>query len=83
MSDLERRLLEAMLEAGASASCAQIHATRFAAAVGPKIERDRRNRAVRELFPIIHADGVVEHFGVCRATAYNIVGRKSKKVQQG
>ena len=80
MNELETKLFEAMLAAGASPSCAQVHASNFAAIIGPKIKRERRNRAICELFPIIGAHGVIDKFGVSRRTAYYIIGKKCKRV---
>ena len=68
--ELETLLLNAMLEAGASSSLARIHAADFAAVVKPKIDREKRNQAIRDLFPQLGWRGICDRFGVGSSTAY-------------
>lgn len=82
-ADLQTLLFEAMLAAGASPSCAQVHASNFAAIIGPKIERERRNRAICELFPTLGYVGVCEREGVSKTQAYRILKFSHKSQEKG
>ena len=69
-------LLRCMVEMGLSESVAMFHVERIAAGVARDLERERRDRAIRDLLPHVGANVVAVRFGVHRSTAY----RALKKV---
>lgn len=85
VTELETALLEAMLKCGASSSLAEVNAVEVAAALAPKIEREKRDQAIRDLFPHIGWRAICDRFHIHNSTAYRILRfpRKSPALAEG
>jgi hypothetical protein len=77
VSDLRAKLAELLIEHGASPSLAAAHADDVFERILPHIQREQRNRAIRDLFPKIGAAGVAERLNIDRSTAYRALKRRS------
>jgi len=70
-------LLRCMVEMGLSESRAMFHVESIAPMVSRSLERERRQKVCRDMLPTLGAVETAKRAGVCRATVYNAVRRKS------
>ena len=73
-------LLELMVLHGLSESEASIRSADFAAVICPRIERERRDKAICDMIPMERSVvRAAERFGIHRSTVYRTLARKSRK----
>lgn len=77
--NLQDAIVEFLVEHGASPALSVELAIDIAASWSRKIERERRDQDIADLFHEIKAAGVVERFGVHRATAYRAIHKVAEK----
>ena len=70
-------LLHCMLAMGLSESRAMFHVESIAPLISRSLERERKQKVCRDMLPTLGAMETAKRAGVCRATVYNAVRRKS------
>jgi len=75
---IESELLDCMLRLGLSDHRSKILAADWAAVLGPMLERERAERAVRDLFYVKPRVELAQQLGIHRSTVY----RRHEKLSQ-
>ena len=70
-------LLKYLLSTGLSESRAMFHVESLAPIISRSLERERKRKVCRDMLPTLGAAETAKRAGVCRATVYNAVRRKS------